>query len=116
MRHWKIWLYLVAVIAIFYSCYLVGLPPQKTVTRTPVNDKSASQPERPTETAVEAVAQITVESTVVETEAPTEAPTQTEATPTEIVDQCIECHTDKDQLIDTAAPEEEVVEESEGAG
>ncbi len=34
----------------------------------------------------------------------------------EQVDYCVECHTDKDMLIDTAAPEEEVVKESEGAG
>jgi len=31
-------------------------------------------------------------------------------------DHCLNCHTDKDRLIDTAAPEEEVVEESSGEG
>jgi cytochrome c5 len=31
-------------------------------------------------------------------------------------DHCLDCHTDKDRLIDTAAPEEEVVEESSGEG
>ena len=29
---------------------------------------------------------------------------------------CVECHTDKDMLIDTARPEEEVISENEGAG
>jgi len=29
---------------------------------------------------------------------------------------CVECHTDKDQLIQTAKPEEEVESESEGVG
>lgn len=32
------------------------------------------------------------------------------------VDYCVECHTDQDSLIETAKPEEVVVEESEGAG
>ncbi|GAP09193.1 hypothetical protein BECAL_00333 [Bellilinea caldifistulae] len=32
------------------------------------------------------------------------------------VNYCVECHTDKDRLIQTAKPEEEVIEESEGAG
>jgi hypothetical protein len=49
------------------------------------------------------------------------APAQTELpTPTVTaqpqVNYCVECHTDKDSLIRTAKPEEEVVEESEGAG
>ncbi|MFN7037362.1 MAG: hypothetical protein ACK4SN_13475 [Bellilinea sp.] len=32
------------------------------------------------------------------------------------VNYCVECHTDKDRLIQTAKPEEEVIVESEGAG
>ena len=32
------------------------------------------------------------------------------------IDYCIECHSDKDQLINTAAPEEEVISENEGEG
>jgi hypothetical protein len=31
-------------------------------------------------------------------------------------DNCVECHFDKDQLIDTAAPEEEAISENEGEG
>jgi hypothetical protein len=53
------------------------------------------------------------------TDTPEPTPTDTpEPTPTEIVvvDYCIECHTDKDQLILTAKIEEEVEEESEGVG
>lgn len=47
-------------------------------------------------------------TTRVELTLPTEAPTEP--------DECTACHIDKDRLIDTAAPEEEVVEENEGAG
>ncbi len=50
-------------------------------------------------------------------EAPTQPPVATEtATAQPQVNYCVECHTDKDRLIQTAKPEEEVVEESEGAG
>jgi len=59
-------------------------------------------------------------------EAPTESPT-TQPVPTEVVveptdmvaepvDECLLCHTDKDQLIATAKEEEEVVHESSGPG
>jgi hypothetical protein len=34
----------------------------------------------------------------------------------EKVNECLVCHTDKDKLIDTAKPEEEVIHESEGEG
>jgi hypothetical protein len=32
------------------------------------------------------------------------------------VDQCVACHSDKDQLINTASPEAEVISENEGEG
>ncbi len=47
--------------------------------------------------------------------APAASPTPA-ATAVAQVDYCVECHTDKDRLIETAKPEEVVVEESEGAG
>jgi len=34
----------------------------------------------------------------------------------EVVDYCVDCHTEKEQLIDTAKPVVEVVSENEGAG
>ncbi|MEW6180253.1 MAG: hypothetical protein AB1522_10030 [Chloroflexota bacterium] len=50
-------------------------------------------------------------------EAPTEAALATATvTAQPQVNYCVECHTDKDRLIQTAKPEEEVIEESEGAG
>lgn len=50
---------------------------------------------------------------------PTETTAPTLALPTDIpeaVSECVSCHTDKDRLIDTAKPEEEVESENEGAG
>jgi hypothetical protein len=45
------------------------------------------------------------------------SPTAVAVVPTETAaDACLACHADKQQLIDTAKPEEEKVKESEGAG
>ncbi|MGD9093755.1 MAG: hypothetical protein PVF74_12975 [Anaerolineales bacterium] len=66
----------------------------------------------PTETEVEQDPTPTEVPTVEPT--PTEIPTEV---PTEVpIDECLECHQDKDRLIDTAKPEEEVVSESSGEG
>ena len=46
------------------------------------------------------------------TEEPTAAPTL-EPLP---IDNCLDCHTNKDLLIQTADPEEEVISENEGEG
>ena len=48
---------------------------------------------------------------------PTEAPPTTAPTATsEPADQCLACHTDKESLIETAAPEEKAPSESSGVG
>jgi hypothetical protein len=36
--------------------------------------------------------------------------------PTPVPDPCLDCHIDKDRLIDTADPQEEVISENEGEG
>jgi hypothetical protein len=115
MRHWKIWLYLVGMIAILGSCIFVSLPGGSIVPRTPTQAEAAPQTDIRAEKAVP-VAEVAIEPTAEEKETPTEAPVETEIAVVNQVDQCVECHTDKEQLINTAAPEEEHVEESEGAG
>ena len=65
------------------------------------------------------VAAVEVEPVVEATAVPTPVPTEeveTVATEPEPVDYCLDCHIDKDMLIDTADPEEEVISESEGEG
>jgi len=60
---------------------------------------------------------------------PTEAPTQPQPSentpdpepafpsePTAEVNYCLDCHTDKERLIETAKPEEKVVSENKGTG
>jgi predicted small lipoprotein YifL len=64
------------------------------------------EPAAETETALEAAPEM-------ETTAPSEEIPATEAAAT---DTCIDCHTDKDQLILTGDPVVEEVEESKGAG
>ncbi|UCG23437.1 MAG: hypothetical protein JSW55_14985 [Chloroflexota bacterium] len=78
---------------------------EKTATNTP-------EPVEPTATDTQAP------STPTETLAPTATiePTATEEVVVEETDACLACHSDKDQLIETAAPEEEVPSESSGVG
>jgi len=115
MRHWRIWLYLITVLGIFGFCLHSSLPNGIALPRAAKQKDAVSQTKVPAKPAT-AVAQVTAVVTVEATDAPTEATTQTEVAPAEQVNYCVECHTDKEQLVDTAAPEDEVVEESEGAG
>jgi len=47
---------------------------------------------------------------------PAPAATEEVKTGSAPVDECVKCHTDKDQLISTAKPVEVVIKESEGTG
>ena len=116
MRHWKLWLYLVGMIAILGLCVFASMPTAFTTPRIPTQVQVASQPELPADiptAAVEPIVAPAVEEAEELTNTPTEAP---EATEVANVDYCLTCHTDKDTLIQTASAEEEVPEESEGAG
>jgi hypothetical protein len=92
------------------------MPTEQAAAEAPTvvaEEEATNTPEPPEPTA-----------TATETPAPTEtmAPTPTtEPTPTEEViaevsDQCLACHSDKDQLINTAKPEEQAPSESSGVG
>lgn len=59
-----------------------------------------------------------VEIALVDEVLPTAIPTMAAAVITDTipVDYCFDCHVDKEMLIDTADPEEEVISENEGEG
>ncbi|MFN2104282.1 MAG: hypothetical protein ACK2UR_08295 [Candidatus Promineifilaceae bacterium] len=68
----------------------------------------------------EAIAEAVLEPTAAPA-TPTDESTSTTETVAEVVDPagpdaCMDCHSDKDMLIDTADPVEEVVSENEGEG
>jgi nitrate reductase cytochrome c-type subunit len=76
-------------------------------------------------TAVAAVVMATetsqpIEETAAPTAEPEEAPATEEPTPAPVLEitseNCLNCHGDKEQLIDTAAPEPEETESSESSG
>jgi mono/diheme cytochrome c family protein len=97
MSHWKSWLGLGILLVLLAGCSS-AVTPSPTVTNPPAEPTVAA----PSPTVAQAAATATT------------APTATEEIAE--VDQCVECHTDKDQLISTAKVEEEVEDESEGAG
>ncbi|MBT3336566.1 MAG: hypothetical protein HN855_01155 [Anaerolineae bacterium] len=47
---------------------------------------------------------------------PTLPPPPTPTSEPEIVSYCLDCHTDKERLISTAKPEEEIISENKGEG
>lgn len=71
------------------------------------------------DTADEAAQVADVEPVLVETATavlPTEEPTAEPTIEPAPIDNCLDCHTNKDLLIQTADPEEEVISENEGEG
>lgn len=91
-----------------------GQPTEEVVTEIPEETELATLPPTVAPTATDEIQESVDE--------PTDEPEQTEDTSSEdamSTDQdgaCVECHTDKAMLIDTADPVEEVESENEGAG
>jgi len=83
---------------------IAAASPTTEATDTPEPEPTATETVVPTETA-----------SPTETVAPTVAPTDTPE-PVQVADECLACHMDKEQLIQTAALVEEVPSESSGVG
>ncbi|MEW5870552.1 MAG: hypothetical protein AB1894_14860 [Chloroflexota bacterium] len=94
------------VLLLFVALLAVACSQQATPAQPPTETVNSA----PT---AEAILQTPTEA-VLPTGEPTEAPAPTKSA--DLVDYCLECHIDKQALIDNARPEEEVISENEGAG
>ena len=92
----------IKVLFVLSVFFLIAACQSQAENTGPLDSEPATTP------TVQAVA----ESESMDEETSTEDPVAEVQSP----DECILCHTDKQMLIDTAKPEEEVVEENEGAG
>jgi hypothetical protein len=99
---------------LFVSIALTACSPgEAPPTENPVETEQVSvEPTTPPTATVE-IAELSPEPE------PTEEPVEGDAEDVMTTDEmsaCVDCHTDKTMLIDTAAPQEEVESENEGAG
>ena len=109
MRDTKLIIFLVLVMFLFASCS------GASKTTAPL-EPEVTEDVLPTETEDEEIQSPTIEPTKPEP-TPTEVEPTVEPTSMEVpTGECLDCHMDKDRLIDTAKPEEEVVNESSGEG
>lgn len=117
----RIWmkyvLFLVAVVALV-GCGEQEAPAPTEQSSVPASTIVAEAVATDTPELNEPAATATESPTPTETLAPTPTtePTPTEEAIAEVSDQCLACHADQDQLIDTAEPEEEIPNESSGVG
>ena len=100
MRNLKIILLTVLLLALLSACQAEPTPVDELeTTQAEMASLTETPATAPTETALN----------------PDPVEVQSEPTP-EVVDECLNCHIDKQRLIDTAKQEEVVVSENEGEG
>ena len=112
-REWIILIGVVLIILITAGCGGEASPTIELPVPTVTQGEPSAPPTEIPPTEIEPTDTPTEEPTAVPTEEPDPTPTEE---PTEAADACIDCHTDKQALIDTAKPEDEVVSENEGEG
>lgn len=110
-NNYVIFLMIVSLILAACSEEATPAPTEQPVAAAQERATNTPLPAEPTATATEPPA-------LTETVAPTATgePTATAEVVAEVTDQCLACHGDKEQLIETAAPEEEAPSESSGVG
>jgi len=110
MRHWKLFLIMILIGLLMVSCgnresENTGTSTENQSTSTLTTEDVEEETVAPSETAEDEVA----------TDEPVEVASDIEVIQSE-VDECLECHTDKDKLIETTSMEEEMESESTGPG
>jgi hypothetical protein len=112
-RTWSNYFFLLIVAVFLAACGAEESPAPTEQAAAPevVAEETATSSPEPTATATETP---TPTETVAPT--PTTEPTATAEVVAETSDECLACHSDKEQLIETAAPEEKVPSESSGVG
>ena len=97
----------------FVFVLLMGLVFSACASAEPTQEATAPEPvvAAASPTTIPSATTAPTETTVPAT--PTDVPTPTEVP---VADQCVACHTDHDQLVDTAAPVVALESENEGEG
>lgn len=110
MHHWKLFLVMILVGVLLVSCgnresENPGTSTENQSTSTMATEEIEEQVVTPSDQSEDDLA----------TDSPTEVTTNEPVVQSE-VDECLECHTDKEKLIETASMEEDVESESVGPG